>query len=178
MHILFGDAMAWIYQKQKEGLDPNKELGLLIPMAGGPCRLGQYHIITRYFLDLCGFDKVPIINPAAYLDWENLPVPGKNRSIIRRGLAKSQIFSDTLYNARLRTRPYEINEGETDRVLDGIHHKLIDIIDRGSNFKEMIGLMVKAERLIREIPVNKERYPKRLFGGRMSVAQSPERRRS
>lgn len=160
MHILFGDAMAWIYQKQKEGYDPNKELALLIPMAGGPCRLGQYHIITRYFLDLCGFDKVPIINPAAYLDWENIPVPRKNRSIVRRGLAKSQIFSDTIYNARLRTRPYEVTKGETDRVIDGIHHELIEIIERGSNFKEMIQLMGKAAELVAKIPVKKERYPK------------------
>ncbi len=160
MHILFGDSMAWIYEKQKEGYDPNSELALLIPMAGGPCRLGQYHIITRYFLDLCGFDQVPIINPAAYLDWENIPVPKKNRSIIRRGLAKSQMFSDIIYNARLRTRPYEMNKGETDRVIDEIHHELIDIIDRGSDFKEMIRLMEKAAAEVGKIPVIDDRFPK------------------
>ncbi|MBI9102477.1 MAG: hypothetical protein JEY99_08690 [Spirochaetales bacterium] len=160
MHILFGDAMAWVYQKQKEGYDPNKDLALLIPMAGGPCRLGQYHIITRYFLDQCGFDRVPIINPAAYLDWENIPVPKKNRSIIRSGLAKSQMFSDVIYNARLRTRPYEINKGETDRVIDGIHKELIDVIERGSNFKEMVRLMEKAAGEVKKIPVIDDRFPK------------------
>lgn len=160
MHILFGDCMAWIYQKQKEGYDPNKDLALLIPMAGGPCRLGQYHIITRYFLNLCGFGGVLIINPAAYLDWENIPLPAKERGLIRKGLAKAQIFNDTLYNARLRTRPYEINPGQTDRVIDGIFKELLKVIEEGSDYKTMIRLMEKAAREVARIPLRDERYPK------------------
>ena len=55
MHILFGDVFAWVYTKMREGLDPNKELAVFVPMAGGPCRLGQYHIIVKQFLDECNF---------------------------------------------------------------------------------------------------------------------------
>jgi predicted nucleotide-binding protein (sugar kinase/HSP70/actin superfamily) len=160
MHIVFGDAMAWIYQKQREGYDPNTQLALMIPMAGGPCRFGQYHIITRYFLNLCGFTDLPIINPAAYLDWENIPVPGKSLVQIRKGLAKSQLAADILLNARLRTRPYEQTPGETDRVFQALHEELIDIIERGSNFKEMTAFMQRAAEAAKTIPVVNESYPK------------------
>ncbi|MGL1893623.1 MAG: hypothetical protein OCD02_18435, partial [Spirochaetaceae bacterium] len=160
MHILFGDCIAWIYQKQREGYDPNTQLALLIPMAGGPCRLGQYHIITRYFLDQCGFQGVLIVKPAAYLDWENIPLPKEERGLIRKGLAKSQVFSDILYNAKLRTRPYEKVKGETERVLDTIHKELLGIIEAGSDFKSMVKLMQKAAFKTSQISVIDNRYPK------------------
>ncbi len=160
MHILFGDCMAWIHNKVKEGYDANKDLALFIPMAGGPCRLGQYHIITRYFLDQNGYGGVLIVNPAAYLDWENIPVPAKERGMIRKGLAKATIANDILYNARLRTRPYELNPGETDRVMDEIGREFIGIVSNGSDFADMKALMNKAAGTVQRIPVSNERYPK------------------
>jgi activator of 2-hydroxyglutaryl-CoA dehydratase/predicted nucleotide-binding protein (sugar kinase/HSP70/actin superfamily) len=159
MHILFGDSFAWLKQKEAEGMDPNRDLALFIPMAGGPCRLGQYHIITRYFLDLAGYDKVPIVNPAAYLDWENIPLPRRKIAALRKGIAKSVIGSDILYDARLRTRPYEINPGETDRVFDELHREFIAIVEAGSNIKALDALMAKARDACLKIPVKEGRFP-------------------
>ncbi len=173
LHILFGDCLAWIHRKQSEGLDPNKDLALLIPMAGGPCRLGQYHVITRYYLDLCGFPGVLIVRPAAYLDWENIPLPGKDRALIRKGLAKSQLFNDILYNVRLRTRPYEVNPGETDRTLDAVFGELLAIIERGGDLKAMIGLMERAAAETARIPVSGDRFPKVGMFGEIYVRSHP-----
>ncbi len=173
MHILFGDCMAWIHQKQREEMDPNRELALFIPMAGGPCRLGQYHIITRQFLVQSGFHKVLIVKPAAYLDWENLPLPAKERGQIRKGLAKASIFGDILYNARLRTRPYERNPGETDRVVGQIHQELLTLIASGSDFKAMKNLMHQAAQRIQAIPVSNVRYPKVGMFGEIYVRSHP-----
>ncbi len=159
MHILFGGSLAWIYNKQKQGMDPNKDLALFIPMAGGPCRLGQYHIITRYFLDQCGFDRVPIINPAAYLDWDNIPVSSKKRALIRKGIVKSTIAVDVLRNAMLRTRPYELNKGDAEKVFNDHIKDLIEIIETGFNFKKIEELMYKAAKGFRSIPAKKERFP-------------------
>ena len=159
MHILFGDSFAWLKQKEAEGMDPNRDLALFIPMAGGPCRLGQYHIITRYFLDLAGYGKVPIVNPAAYLDWENIPLPRRKIAALRKGIAKSVIASDILYDARLRTRPYEKNQGETDKVFDELHREFISIVESGSDIKALDGLMAKARLACLRIPVREGRFP-------------------
>ena len=159
MHILFGDSFAWLKQKEAEGMDPNRDLALFIPMAGGPCRLGQYHIITRYFLDLAGYDRVPIVNPAAYLDWENIPLPRRKIAALRKGIAKSVIGSDILYDACLRTRPYEKNPGETDRIFNALHRELISIVESGSKIKALDALMAKARDACRQIPVKEGRFP-------------------
>lgn len=121
--------------------------------------MGQYHIITRYFLDLAGYDKVPIVNPAAYLDWENIPLPRRKIAALRKGIAKSMIGSDILYDARLRTRPYEINRGETDRLFDELHREFISIVESGSNIKALDALMTKARDICLKIPVKEGRYP-------------------
>lgn len=160
MHILFGDCLAWIHNKQKEGYDPNKDLALLIPMAGGPCRLGQYHVITKIFLEQCGFGGVLVVNPAAYLDWENIPLDPKKRGQIRKGLAKAVPANDILYNARLRTRPYEVNQGQTDSIVDRLYEELVGLVERGSPLKRLAAFMEKAATEITAIPVRGGRYPK------------------
>ncbi|MDX9800510.1 MAG: acyl-CoA dehydratase activase-related protein, partial [Spirochaetia bacterium] len=160
MHILFGDVFAWVYGKQGEGLDPNRDLAVFVPMAGGPCRLGQYHIIVKQFLDECGFDRVLIVNPAAYLDWENLPVSRKERSIIRRNLAKAAIASDILMNAQLSIRPYEIVKGSTDAFFAEIRKEFLKITGDGCDFKKLTSFMKKASQECREIDANiTKRFP-------------------
>ncbi|THB65715.1 MAG: hypothetical protein D6B26_03525, partial [Spirochaetaceae bacterium] len=132
-----------------------------------------YHIITRQFLDKTGFGGVLIVNPAAYLDWENIPLSSKKRAAIRKGLAKSMIFSDILYNARLRTRPYELTPGQTDEVFDGIHHELLQIVEDGGNYRDMVKLMEKAAKKTAEIPVREGRFPKVGMFGEIYVRSHP-----
>ena len=165
LHIVFGDSSAWLHQKQEEGIDPNKKLALLIPEAGGPCRLGQYRIITRYFLDAQGFNKVPIIHPASYKDWDNIPVPARKRAIFRVNLIKAINANDILQNAQCRTRPYEMKIGETDRIYQILHEELLDIIERGANFKELKNFMHRAADKFIKIPKRNGRFPKvSMFG--------------
>ena len=160
MHILFGDVFAWVHEMKKEGLEPNKDLAVFIPMAGGPCRLGQYHIIVKQFLDECNFKNVLIVNPAAYLDWENLPVSVKERGIIRRNLAKASIASDVLMNAQLSLRPYEIVKGSTDAFFSEIRKEFLQIVGEGCDFKKLKAFMKKASEKCREIDVNlSKRFP-------------------
>ena len=160
MHILFGDVFAWVYSKHMEGLDPNKDLAVFVPMAGGPCRLGQYHIIVKQFLDESGFNGVMIVNPAAYLDWENLPVSVKERGIIRKNLAKASIASDILMNAQLSLRPYEVVKGSTDKFFSDIRKEFLQIVGDGCNFKKLTAFMKSASKRCRNIDVNiSKRFP-------------------
>jgi len=160
MHILFGDVFAWVHSKQREGLDPNNDLAVFVPMAGGPCRLGQYHIIVKQFLDECGFDRVSIVNPAAYLDWENLPVSRKERSIIRRNLAKAAIASDILMNAQLSIRPYETVKGSSDAFFADIRKEFLKIVGEGCDYKKLTSFMKTASEKCLEIDADiSRRYP-------------------
>lgn len=171
--IVFGDSLAWVYEKQKQGMDPNKELALLIPEAGGPCRLGQYHVVTRKYLDKIGFSRLPIITPSSFDDWNNIPVPAAKRAKIRTSLSKSITCSDILTNALLRTRPYEKNKGETDRIFRKLHEELLDIVKRGCSLKELKGLSRRAVVEFENISKSNERYPMVSMVGEIFVRCHP-----
>ena len=171
--FLVGDSLAWIFEKQMQGMDPNKELAILMPQSGGPCRLGQYHVITRFFLDSLGFTQVPVIAPASYKDWENIPVPSRLRAILRKSLAKSLVSNDTIQNALLRTRPYEKNKGETDRVYAALHKELLGIIERKANIGELEKFMQKAVEEFKCIPTSGKRLPKVIMCGEIFVRCHP-----
>ncbi|MFC1504735.1 hypothetical protein ACFL6D_04895, partial [Spirochaetota bacterium] len=108
---------------------------------------------------------VPIINPAAYLDWENIPLSPRELTKFKKGLAKSVTAADILFNAKLRTRPYEIHKGETDSLFEELNKELVDIVERGCNFKELTLFMKRSIQRIQAVPKTDERYPKvSMFG--------------
>ena len=105
--------------------DPNfdrDKAALFMPSGNGPCRFGQYNRFQRLVLDELGFEDVPIYSPnqdeTLYSDL------GMMGSKFTRLGWQSIVAVDLLIKKLLETRPYERNQGETDRV----YRECLDVV--------------------------------------------------
>ncbi len=96
------------------------ELAYFMPTATGPCRFGQYALLTDIALKEAGIEDLMILSPAAYNTYRGLSVN------LRMKLWYSVVIGDLLYKIAMRIRPYEVVKGTTDRLLN----KYIGIFER------------------------------------------------
>ncbi len=91
--------------------DKNKT-ALLVSQTGGSCRATNYVGLLRRGLKKCGMGHVPVIsfNMVGLEEQAGFVVTGK--MLLR--LANAVLYGDMLDKLTLRTRPYELNKGETD----------------------------------------------------------------
>jgi predicted CoA-substrate-specific enzyme activase len=83
-----------------------------MPSSKGPCRFGQYTVLQRQILEREGLGhEVAILAPASNNAYQGLD------SQMRRSLFKAICCADILLKAQCKVRPYEVNVGETDRVV-------------------------------------------------------------
>jgi predicted nucleotide-binding protein (sugar kinase/HSP70/actin superfamily) len=110
--IVMGDFLRVL---EGEGRD---KVAFLMPTANGPCRFGQYtHLIRAKFEEL-GYGDVPIINITSNDGYQSI---GAYSQDLIRTAWRAVIAQDILMKALLKTRPYEREKGQTDKVyLDGI----------------------------------------------------------
>ncbi len=95
--------------------DPNKT-ALMITQTGGGCRASNYIFLLRKALRRSGFSQVPVISlNAAGLD----DSPGF-RPTLSMGLkfAYAAVAGDFLMHIANQCRPYELEAGDTDRVVN------------------------------------------------------------
>ncbi len=101
------------------GFDP-KRSAFFMPSGKGPCRFGQYNRYQKMIIDELGYEDVPIYAPdqdeALYKDL-NL-AGGDFKKFAWWGIAAVDILEKRLREVR----PYEINEGDSEKVYwDGVH---------------------------------------------------------
>ncbi len=106
--IVIGQLMRAI---QSGKYDKNKT-ALLISQTGGSCRATNYVGLLRRGLKKCGLGHVPVIsfNMVGLEEQAGFVVSGK--MLLR--LAHGVLYGDMLDKLTLRTRPYELNKGETN----------------------------------------------------------------
>ncbi len=126
--------------------------------ATGPCRFGQYHKFQRMVLDEVGLEQVPMVvldqtrnfsrhvesfGPGFYRTcWELLVIVDNMQKMVRE------------------TRPYELNEGETNRLYRQCLHELAEVAERkGDHF----GKAAEIRRRLERIPVDRSE-PRPLIG--------------
>ncbi|MCX7943082.1 MAG: acyl-CoA dehydratase activase [Deltaproteobacteria bacterium] len=109
-----------IYFVSNSSYSPD-ELAYFMPTATGPCRFGQYALLTDIALKRAGMGDIAIISPAAYNTYRGLSVG------LRIKLWNAVVIGDLLYKIAMRIRPYETVRGLTDRVLT----KYIKIFEKG-----------------------------------------------
>ena len=98
---------------KRDDFEPDRA-AFFMPSGNGPCRFGQYHRFHRLVLDELGFHNVPIYSPdqdeSLYSDFGIMG--GKFLRLGWQGIVAVDLLTKNL----LETRPYEKNEGETNRV--------------------------------------------------------------
>jgi activator of 2-hydroxyglutaryl-CoA dehydratase/predicted nucleotide-binding protein (sugar kinase/HSP70/actin superfamily) len=170
-----GDTLAWLYELKEKGIDPNKNAAVFEPKAKGPCRFGQYSVMLRRFFDENGFTGVPVISPDGDNDYNDIPLPRNKLLKLLTLCIKGFICNDILYDALLRTRPYEKEEGMAEKVYDKLRQLLYGLIEKNASTSQLVSFLNKAKiELEKLIDPKKERRPLVAMNGEIFVRCHPK----
>jgi predicted nucleotide-binding protein (sugar kinase/HSP70/actin superfamily) len=132
---------------EDEKLDPQKT-ALLLPTANGPCRFGQYVALQRRLLDDLGLEDVVILSITSADGYAGI---GEHaQELIRTGW-RSVVCNDILMKLLLKTRPYEVTAGTTDKVYEEALDLVCAVLARqGVSNKERLGDLQAALERVRQ----------------------------
>ena len=169
-----GDNLAWLYSLKDKGIDVNKKAAVFETKAKGPCRFGQYSVMLRKFFDENGFNEVPVVSPDAEKDYTDFPL-SKLEIIKFSNLAYKGLFcNDILFDALLRTRPYEKEKGSADRLYKELSEELYKLIEEKATDDYLAYFMTKAKNKFEElIDKNIKRKPLVIMNGEIFVRCHP-----
>ena len=95
--------------------DPNK-VALMIMQTGGGCRASNYIHLIRKALKRAGLEHIPVVS-LNLSGLEKNPGFELNINMIRCAI-KSMVYGDMLMMLANQCRPYEVEEGSTDKLID------------------------------------------------------------
>lgn len=153
------------------GHDPHK-VALALFQTGGGCRASNYVSLLRKALRKAGYGYVPVI-PVAFSALEKHPGFALSPGVIYK-LIFATVFGDTIANLKNQCLPYEITEGDTEKVVEECTADIINRIHKDKFFftksKSVFSDIAKA---FAKIPMN--RVPKVKVGivGEIYVKYSP-----
>jgi predicted nucleotide-binding protein (sugar kinase/HSP70/actin superfamily) len=97
------------------GWDPDK-VALVISQTGGGCRASNYYFLLQKALQKCNLSHIPIIS---------LNLKGMEKSpgfritpMMLLQTYSAFVYGDTLMTLANQVRPYEVNKGEADRLVE------------------------------------------------------------
>ena len=109
------------------GYDSHK-VALFITQTGGGCRASNYIHLLRKALEKAGMGYIPVISISFGLEKN----PGFHLTIpLLRRLIYAMMYGDLIMNVANQVRPYEINAGETDALVETWKNRLIDRFQQG-----------------------------------------------
>ncbi len=107
--------------------DPERA-AFFMAQANGPCRFGQYHKFHRMVLDELGYEEVPMVvldQTHQFSDQVGSFGPGFYRSCW-----DLLVIVDYMQKMARERRPYEVNQGQTDRVYRESLRELVEVGER------------------------------------------------
>jgi len=125
-----------------------------MPLAGGPCRFGQYTPFLRKVLRQVGYEDVLVLSPTSADGYAGVgDVVGE---LMRTGF-RALIGADVLRKALLRTRPYEITAGDADEAYAASLDDFCETVERrGRSTREkltdMAAALQRGRRRFRDVP--------------------------
>lgn len=126
-----------LYDLEKE------DVALLISQTGGGCRASNYISLLRRGLAEAGYENVPVIsfNSGNIEDENSMNITPQ---MVKR-LLLGVTYGDLLLRITNKSRAYEINKGETDRVLEEVIPLIQKNVEDGSylKFRKNIKKIVK-----------------------------------
>ncbi len=157
----------------KSGKYDMHKVALLITQTGGGCRASNYIHLLRKALEKAGLSYVPVIS----VNMSGLePNPGFRLGLnTLRKAVFAMMYGDIIVQTSNQVRPYEVNSGETDRVIQAVSDHLLSEMeqDRGLSFKSMVANFDHIVSAFRAIPTAGE--PKVRVGvvGEIYIKYSP-----
>lgn len=112
--------------------DVNK-VALMITQTGGGCRASNYIHLLRKGLKKAGLEQIPVIS-LNLSGMEKNPGFKLTVGMIRRAVA-GVIYGDSLMCLRNQCRPYEINDGDTDRLVKKWQDEIVSMLNQSKGYK-------------------------------------------
>ena len=154
------------------GYDPHK-VGLLITQTGGGCRASNYIHLLRKALVKAGLEYIPVIS-LNLSGLEHNPGFKLNLDIIRKAIF-GLMYGDIIVQSANQVRPYEVEEGQTERTIEEVENHLLEEMEKGKglSFKSMVENFDHIVAAFKAIPVQGE--PKVRVGvvGEIYIKYSP-----
>lgn len=148
-----------IEKHKSEGMQVDEQLAFFMPETEGPCRFGQYTRLHRILLDKYGYKGVPILSPSSEDSYRFSGYFTDAQAVEFRKLAwQSIVYSDLIEKALWRTRPYEKNKGETDKVFEKAMKWGTDALEAGGGLA-LIKAAKRAANAFRNISKTNEQKP-------------------
>ncbi len=110
------------------GYDPHK-VGLLITQTGGGCRASNYIHLLRKALEKADMAYIPVVS-VNLSGLEKNPGFSLTLPFIRKAVY-AMMYGDIIVNVANQVRPYEVNEGAADEMIDHWSQKLVDGFQAG-----------------------------------------------
>ena len=142
-----------------------EKTAFFMPTADGPCRFGQYAPYLKKVLRDIGLEDVMVFSPSSRDGYKGM---GEQVNELQRNALRGLISADALRKMLHKTRPYEVNRGDTDEV----HWRAIERVERvieqrgiqvEQRMRELIGALTEARGEFHRIPLRKG--PKRPLVG-------------
>ncbi|MDR2360480.1 MAG: 2-hydroxyacyl-CoA dehydratase [Oscillospiraceae bacterium] len=157
----------------KSGGYKREDTALLITQTGGGCRASNYIHLLRKALKKAGYDDIPVVS----LNLSGLEGnPGFKMSLtLLRQFIYAIMYGDILLLLSNQSRPYEINRGDTDKLVQGWYGKLTEIFKKPKNltFKRMRENFKIIVRDFERLPRSQERKVRVGIVGEIYVKYSP-----
>lgn len=152
--------------------DLNK-VALIMTQTGGGCRASNYIHLLRKALHKDGLDHIPVISV-------NLSGLESNSGfkmtlpLLRRAIA-ALTYGDLLMLLKNQTKPYEVNEGESDGLVEQWILKLTKLFEQGKAFsqREVRTYFDQIARSFADIKIQKSNKTKVGIVGEIYVKYSP-----
>ncbi len=153
--VTIGDFMKYL---ESDEADPERTV-FFMPTSDGPCRFGQYAPYLRQILDENGFQAVQILSPTSGNGYEGL---GELARPFFRTQWRALVAADILQKIQLIYRPYELEEGATDRAYEASLADLSETIassplDPPKQLEAMRAAMERARDRFRAVPAHRDR---------------------
>ena len=147
--LLTGDL---VRMTELEDFDTDRSAFLTLNFDGS-CRMSQYPLSFKLVLKRLGLSHIPVVAPSTSIRLDEATRLFGLKCV--QAIWKGWLATDVLISKLLHTRPYEINEGETERVYEWAVGQICSGIITGK-FSETFTSAIKA---MDRIPTRDERRP-------------------
>jgi len=141
-----------VKRAQREDFDPDRAAFVTLNFDGS-CRMSQYGLSQKLVLKRLGLSHVPVIAPITSIRHDDASrMFGINWA---KAIWKGWLATDVLLKKLLHTRPYEMNEGQSDRVYENSIEEISAGIVKGRFYEALVKSMAAMD----AIPVKRENRP-------------------
>lgn len=140
---------------RQPGFDPQKT-AFFMATAHGPCRFGQYAPYLKQELRQLGYGDVMIFSPSSENGYDGV---SEHSGELMRTMWMAITCGDLVTKCLYKTRPYECNRGDTERVYRQCVHDFADVVARrdltpARRHRELVGLVEQMRDRFRAIPAD------------------------